>query len=182
MQPKKVQVQFKKKKPTAKEQFLAENAKCAYELELQRENSIIEQTGRMLVFQSLFTAALYAALPSVLDLFERNRCATVLVWLFSVIVTVLTILGLGVTLAAQGRYKYKSMPNIEEAKQRISALADNHSYEEIKCFYNEKYLTIMYKSLEENNNLRCKLLKVAMWLFYITLAITLSMIVVLVVI
>lgn len=182
MQPKIIQVQFKQKKPSAKEQFLAENAKYNYELESQRENSIIEQTGRMLVFQSLFTTALYAALPSVLGLFERNQCATALVWIFSVIVTVLTILGLGVTLAAQGRYKYRSLPNIDEAKQRICALKDSYSYEEIKCFYNEKYLTVMYKSLEENNNLRCKLLKAAMWLFYVTLAITFSMIVVLVVI
>ena len=58
MHPKKVQVIFKQRKPTAKERFLAENVKYAYELELNREGSIIEQTGKMLVYQSLFTAAL----------------------------------------------------------------------------------------------------------------------------
>ena len=177
MHPQKVQVIFKQRKPTAKERFLAENVKYAYELELNREGSIVEQTGKMLVYQSLFTAALYAALPSVLSLFEKSICATTLVWLFSAIVTVLIILGLVVTLAAQGRYKYYSLPNIDETKITVNKLPDCYSYEQIICTFNEKYISLMYKSLEKNNNLRCKLLKVSMCLFYITLGITLIMIV-----
>lgn len=181
MQSQKARVQQVQKKPTGKERFLAENAKYAYELEAQREHSIIEQTSRMLVFQSLITAALYAALPSVLNLFEGNRCAIKLTWVFSVVITVLSVLGLGVTLAAQWRYKYESLPNIDKTKQALNALPDSCCYEKVKCTYNEKYITIMYKSLEKNNNLRCKLLKVAMLLLYVTLAVIFVMIMLLIV-
>lgn len=178
---KNIQVPCKKKKPFGKERFLAENAKYAYELEVQREHSIIEQTSRMLVFQSLVLATLYAALPSVLNLFEGNQCTTKLTWILSVIITVFSVLGLGVTLAAQWRYKYESLPNIDKTKQALNALPDSCCYEKVKCTYNEKYITIMYKSLEQNNNLRCKLLKVAMVLLYVTLAVTFVMIMLLIV-
>lgn len=179
MQVKRLRVQSKQQRPTARERFLMENVRYAYELETKREHSIIEQTGRMLVYQSLFTAALYAALPSVLDFFERNWRATMIVWLFSVVVTVLTVLGLGVTLAAQGRYEYRTLPDVDETKQFVGKLAGSISYEQIVCTYNEKYITDMYKSLEKNNDKRCYLLKRAMILFYVTLSITLITIIVL---
>lgn len=170
----------KKKQALGKGKFLSENIKDLYELEVKREGSIIEQTGKMLVFQSLYTAALYAALPSVLNYFSGKTDIANLIWVFVVIVTILVIVGLGITLTAQGRYKYKSLPKFEEVKQSIDKLSDQYTYEQIQCFYNIEYVTNMYKSLEKNDNMRCRMLKLSMLLFYITLLVTLIMIVVLV--
>lgn len=159
---------------------LAENSEYQYSLEVQREHSIIEQTGKMLVIQSLFSTALYAALPSILACFDGQICSVRIIWFFVCVLSVLLVADLGITLAAQARYSYQSIPTFEQLEAAVSAMPDNAAYWQIKYAYNREHVMNMVHSLEEINARRCRFLKMAMVVFASILFLTLIMIICLV--
>ena len=155
-------------------QFLAENAKYAYKLERERELSIISQTERLVLAKTLVITVLFAALPTLLS--EFNNCSSI-IWLLTTMVSIVTLVGLVLTILSQWRYKYISLPDPKDLKTNIVKVSSIELLKTAESTYYEEYVSNMYESLSENNNRRCKLLNIAMGFFLVSLVILFAMVV-----
>ena len=117
-----------KKKSRRKDNIISESIWFNYQLEVKREQSILEQSGRLLVFQSLLPTALFAILPTLLESFRQNQRAIFCIWLAVVNVAILTTISLIFTLLSQYRYKYMSMPKLSDVKDHLASLDYSKSY------------------------------------------------------
>ena len=159
--------------------FLSNNAKYIYELELEREKTIIAQTERLLLSESLLISAFYTVLSLILDNFGTSELLSKIIWGFTVIISFIVLSGLCINIFAQWRYKYVSMPNHEDLKSIVSDLEEEITLEEIEGEYYEKYVSKMCVSLEKINTKRSLLLKIAMITWIVALGFTGLLIVVL---
>ena len=159
--------------------FLSNNAKYIYELELEREKTIIAQTERLLLSESLLISAFYTVLPLILDNFGTSELLSKIIWGFTVIISFIILSGLCINIFAQWRYKYVSMPNHEDLKSIVADLEEEITLEEIEGEYYEKYVSKMCVSLEKINTKRSFLLKIAMITWIVALGFTGLLIIVL---
>ena len=161
--------------------FLSNNAKYIYELELEREKTIIAQTERLLLSESLLISAFYTVLPLILDNFGTSELLSKIIWGFTVIISFIVLNGLCINIFAQWRYKYVSMPNHEDLKSIVADLEEEITLEEIEGEYYEKYVSKMCVSLEKINTKRSLLLKIAMITWIVALGFTGLLIVILII-
>lgn len=139
-------------------EFMAENAKLVYEVEEKRQNSILEQTGRLLVFETLISAAFYTVVPMVLDVWGDEKVPEWF-WLLVLGISLLLILVLILTLVTQWRFEYKGMPNPVKLKEKLNNMRETDNLEKLKSEYKDKYITAMSYSLKSKNDVRTYLIK-----------------------
>ena len=155
--------------PMVWRQFLKEVSTKTLELEITRQESIIAQTSRLLVFLSLISAAVYGVLPTLLEWFEQN---SVIIGIHYLFITVLLCVSISLLVFSQWRYKYNVLPSVESLQQ-VSLTTPPLSSDMLDYWI--KYNTNMEKSIFNNNQKRCRLLQSATWLFLVTIAVVISL-------
>lgn len=145
--------------------FLANNARRVYEAELKREQSLLDQTNRLLIFLSLFTAALSTVLPKILEAISSastNPSFKGTAYIITALLALLVSAALVFTLLAQWRYRYATYPDLTEIENFVLQLDASYSAEEIEDSYDKEYFTELYNSLKGIDDKRCKRLQTAM--------------------
>lgn len=145
-------------------EHIEELSKYSYELEKDREDSLLQQSGRMLEAFSVYTAAMGILLSVVLQYIpvlpkKFIFIATGIIGLFLTISLILTIL-------AQWRYKYVTLPLPKEIYK--------HVHDNYKPFLNNinqskhynELLNEVQESKKKNNDFRVKLIKGSMTFFF----------------
>ena len=145
-------------------EHIKELSKYSYELEKDREDSLLQQSGRMLEAFSVYTATMGILLSVILEYmpFLPKKfifTATGIIGLFLIISLILAIL-------AQWRYKYATLPLPKEIYNHIH---DNYkpflnNINQIK-HYNE-LLNGVQESKKKNNDFRVELIKWSMIFFF----------------
>ena len=82
----------------------------SFELEEKREQSLVLQSGYMLAGFSIISVMLLAAIPILLDYTKFSNKFVIFLIGFSLVFLIISLL---FTIAAQWRYKYKGLENIE---------------------------------------------------------------------
>jgi len=82
----------------------------SFELEEKREQSLVLQSGYMLADFSIISVMLLAAIPILLDYTKFSNKFVIFLIGFSLVFLIISLL---FTIAAQWRYKYKGLENIE---------------------------------------------------------------------
>lgn len=90
--------------------FLKEVSTKTLELEMTRQESIIGQTSRLLVFMSLISAAVYGVLPTLLEWFKTS---VTIIGVHYFLITVLLCVSVSLLVFSQWRYKYNVLPSVE---------------------------------------------------------------------
>lgn len=135
--------------------FLSEVSKKRLQLEMERQESIIAQSGRNLVFLSLISAAIFSVLPTLLK--EFTACINC-IWLHYIFLICTIGISLILLIISQWRFNYVIIPSvktIEDASKKETVIdQDKYVYWKI---YNSK----MEESISKNNSIRCLLLKIS---------------------
>lgn len=152
------------------QQFLSEVSKKRLQLEIERQESIIAQSGRNLVFLSLISAAIFSVLPTLLKEFSTySNC----IWFHYVFLICTIGISLILLIISQWRFNYKIIPsvkNIEETANEVT-VTERDMY-----IYWKTYNSKMEKSISKNNDIRCLLLKISSCLLFVVIAIIFSLI------
>ena len=143
--------------------------KFSYELECQRENSLIGQSGNMLTAFSIYTAALYMIVPIVIEHFKNLTYGILL----SVgIVSVLLIASLVLALISQWRFKYKTMLDIDVFYNYIDKENDLYKTQADYDYQWKHQLAPIQQSKKINNDKRVKLIVASMITFLCAIVVT----------
>lgn len=139
-------------------------SKYSYELEEQREQSLIEQSSRMLEAFSVITATMGILLSIILEYIPTLSIC--FVFICTGIIGFLLLNSLILAVLAQWRYKYKALPLPNEIYK--------HVYDNYKGFLNVNNQTKHYNYLlndvqqgkKKNNDRRAKIITWSMIFFY----------------
>ena len=145
-----------------KQKFASALFSTTYDLEIKREQSILEQSERLQIFHGLFAASFFLVTPSM-DLPKATSMDKILLLLM----TVLFLISLGLTFFVQWRFRHSSFPNIVQVKSDIERYPDAISSEDMKTEFLVHYYPDMIVSLEKNNLVRCNLLIAASSLSFV---------------
>ena len=153
------------------QQFLSEVSKKRLQLEIERQESIIAQSGRNLVFLSLISAAVFSVLPTLLKEFTAS---TNCIWLHYILLIITIGISLILLIISQWRFDYEVIPSVET----IEVMSKNETViEQDKYVYWKIYNGKMEESISKNNNIRCLLLKISSSLLIVVIAVIFSLII-----
>lgn len=145
---------------------IVELGKYSFELEQKREESISEQSSKMLNALSLFAAVFYT-LTAIL--FDKEGLPSAYL---NIVVTTITLCLSGSVLLlvfSQWRYKYYQMKNINYIFKEVSSNQEDYK-EDYQFYYQWKYqLGTMHEKLKRNNDIRVVFLMISMSLFVLTI-------------
>lgn len=141
----------------------------AYELERKRQDSILSQSNNMLVIVSLLSAAFGAILPSVISLFAEQTEPLAILLICSICIGTFLLVDLILIILSQWRYSYKTTPNLLDLKRTLESTTPDKTKEELSNDYAEFFVSKMWKSLKNVNDLRCLYVKLSMIIMLITL-------------
>ena len=112
--------------------------KC-YDRETNRVDSILQQTSRLQVFQSIFTAAYFMTLPTIIDSFCKYRS---IIWKRTALFTLAMIISMMLTLLSQHRFRYNvpvrvDKPQLDDKGNPIDflILKDGLKALDLECYY-----------------------------------------------
>ncbi len=152
--------------------FYQNNIQYVYEFEKEREKSVVEQASRLLVVESIITAAFCQIIStcispnSEMSFHEGVSVKTCFILGF------LLVLSIIMTLLSQHRFYRKGTPNLYEIKEHISNNDENLTSEQLEYDYIEAYVEDMYWSLKRINSLRSLLLSASMITIVVILIVT----------
>lgn len=142
---------------------LKELAIFKYEAELQREDSLVRQSGQMQTVFAFMSAAIFMATPVLL---EYRGILTLDFFLLSVSSVMLFLL-ISLTLASliQFRRKHKGLPNIEDIEKEVETNWEKVLNESQKLKQYVILLGEIQKSKTETNDKRVLFIKASMGSF-----------------
>lgn len=159
----------KSEKENLKMKNVVDFGKFSYELECQRENSLIGQSGSMLTAFSIYTAALYMLVPIAIEHFKNLTYGILL----SVgIVSMLLIVSLVLALISQWRFKYKTMLDVEGFYSYIEKESDLYKTQADYDYQWKYQLAPIQQSKKNNNDKRVKLILASMITFLSAIVVT----------
>lgn len=141
---------------------IIELGKFSFDLESKREESILTQTSQMLTSFSFITVVILMIIPIV---FEHTSIAKDLILASFFIILIAFLLSFVLALAAQYRFKYISMLNIEDIYNEVK---NNHKeYTNDNSFKLQLIDQIgrVHKSKKQTNDMRVKLVRASMICF-----------------
>ncbi len=143
---------------------IKELSKYSYDLEKDREDSLLQQSGRMLEAFSVYTATMGILLSVILEYIPS--LPKKFIFAATGIISLLLIVSLVLAILAQWRYKYVTLPLPKEIYKHVH---DNYkpflnNINQIK-HYNE-LLNEVQESKKKNNNFRVELIKWSMIFFF----------------
>lgn len=149
-------------------EYEVEVIRLKYETELRREESLIQQAGRMQSAFAFSTAALFMGMPVMFQYRGRLSFGFVLAAVSSI--TIVLMISLFASLMAQNRRMQKMLPN---GKDFIKYLEDKEEYFDSEEKRN-KYLAETFSEIQESitlsNTKRVFWVRISMWFFYAALA------------
>ena len=96
--------EYMQKRTDLKMKNIKEFGLFSYEMECKREESLIEQSGKMMTAFSIYTASLYVLVQIMLDCFRYLKNEILLA---TGIISICLIASLVLAVISQWRYKYK---------------------------------------------------------------------------
>lgn len=147
-------------------------AKQKYEEEIKREESLIAQSSNMQTVFSVSTAALFMLLPIIIDKEYRGNLSLNTTYLFVSIITFCLLSSLFFATRAQARRKRVMFATMDSIINEIGDTSKFQANLENPFTLTRKLINSYheaYKSLFNNNNKRVILIRISMWLFYISL-------------
>lgn len=152
------------------QQFLSEVSEKRLQLEIERQESIIAQSGRNLVFLSLISAAIFSVLPTLLK--EFTAC-TNCIWLHYIFLISTIGISLILLIISQWRFNYDIIPSVKTIE---NASKNETVIDQDKYIYWKTYNCKMEESISKNNNIRCLLLKISSSLLIVAITVVFSLI------
>lgn len=160
----------KKENEVDKEQlykYALEWAKFKYNEEVRREDSIIKQSSNMQMAFSFIIAALFMAIPIIVQYRGKLSLEFCMV-AFSTIVVALMLCLLFATIA-QKRKAQVMMDYVENQTKEIVGNPKYFATNTQRLKYSTDFYAQMEKSLHNNNRNRVKCVRISMVFFYISL-------------
>ena len=148
--------------PDNARKFYQSNVHFVFSYEKERENSVLEQAGRLLVVESILAAAYCQILSTYISengsiLYDGSFLAKI-----CIVSGFLLLLSIIVTLFSQHRFFRRGVPNLQKIKEHISGNCADLTSEELDFDYTDAFVVEMYLSLKKLNNFRCGFLTAAM--------------------
>lgn len=141
----------------------------SYEMECKREESLIEQSGKMMTAFSIYTASLYVLVQIMLKCFNYLRYEILLA---TGVISICLIASLVLVIISQWRYKYKKMCDIDIFFDNIERENDRYVTQADYDLQWKYQISGIHKSKEKNNDRRAKLIMAAMIVFLVAIGIT----------
>ena len=145
---------------------IKEMGQYSYELEEKREQSLLDQAGKMLTAFALFTAALNMLLSAVLTHATIPVSKNKLIFLGG-IVTFTLLVSLVLAIMAQWRYRYETM---KDAQEIYDLVYDDYKSYPTQAEFDMQWkmqIKLIHDSKKKNNDRRAKLIKLSMTIFLI---------------
>lgn len=138
---------------------------------MERQESIIAQSGRNLVFLSLISTAIFSVLPTLLKEFPASANC---IWLHYVFLIYTIGISLILLIISQWRFNYAIIPSVKtiETESKNKTIIDKDKY-----LYWKTYNGKMEKSISKNNSVRCLLLKISSCLLIATIVSVFSLVI-----
>lgn len=143
---------------------IKELGKYSYELEEKREQSLLDQAGKMLTAFALFTAALNMLLSAVLTHATIPISKNKLI-LFGGVISFFLLVSLVLAIMAQWRYSFIVMQDALEIYEQVKADFQNYPTQaefDMQWVYQLKHI---HYGKRRNNERRVKLIKASMAIF-----------------
>lgn len=148
--------------PDSARKFYQNNVQFAFNYEKERENSVLEQAGRLLVVESIIAAAYCQIISTYISTNDAIQYDGSFLAKICVLSGFLLVLSIIVTLFSQHRFFRRGVPNLEKIKEHISQNCADLTSEELDFDYTDAFVVEMYLSLKKLNNFRCGFLTTAM--------------------
>lgn len=162
--------EYMQKRTDLKMKNIKEFGLFSYEMECKREESLIEQSGKMMTAFSIYTASLYVLVQIMLDCFKYLKNEILLA---TGIISVCLIASLVLAIISQWRYKYKKLSDIDVFYESIEYEKDRYEAQADYDLQWKYQISGIHKSKEKNNDRRAKLIMAAMIVFLVAIGITL---------
>lgn len=162
---------MKDPKYTLIQSFVIKNLNSFLDLEQKREKSILEQSNRLLVFQTLLITALYAIIPLIQ---YKMGEIPLFIWTGTAKITIVILTSLCLNLISQWRFEYRTAA----LPKSVIAYGRKHQKDfdsEKEFIETQNILLEMAESIFKNNNKRVKLLKAAMTITFVAIGLILLM-------
>jgi hypothetical protein len=143
-------------------------ATIAYQQELDREKSLIHQSGQMVAYFSFVSIFLATLLPVILTV---DKIPAVFISLIATIIFLLQFASMVIAVIVQWRFKYSVLSSPMDTFNHI--LKNKNSFKE-KRQQNKSFvetLDAQYKVRKKINDKRAKLITASMILFFISIGI-----------
>lgn len=145
--------------------------KLKYESELQREESLIQQAGNMQSAFAFTTAALFMALPVIIQ--YRGVLSFDFIFRFISIITIILLFSLFAATMAQNRMRRYSFPNATMVMDHIDLFKKELSNDGVRIQYIIDTYASVQESLSFTNKRKVIWVRVSMISFYLALAVCL---------
>lgn len=151
--------------------FYKNHIQYVLDYEIQRENSILEQSSRLLVVESIIAAGYFQFITTCvssynLEIMQQKSWITLLI-----VAGVTLFLSIITTLLSQHRFLRKGLPNLYKIKKHISQNCKNFLSEKLEFDYTEEYIEKMYTSLKKLNDFRSLMLTITIVIVVISITI-----------
>lgn len=150
--------------------YIYERSEKSFNAEIERENSLIHQSGQMQAAFSFVIAGIFMALPVMMD--NRGKLSDNFFFVAVSAITFFLLLSLLTASLAAFRYKYESWKSVDETKEAI--LTDPNWQNNLSAYnrYNSLINDIgkMEASRNKLNNKRAKFIRLSMISFIFSIA------------
>lgn len=147
--------------------YIVEYAKLAYEKDLRRQDSIIQQASHMQTAFSFMTAALFMAATLLVE-----HCSLLSNWFYLYTfgsVTFVLLASLFAATMAQNRKKSEAFANAEDFRHLVEDDFENFLSEEQRMKHLAQTYEKVQKDLCTRNDNALVWIKISMWAFYLAL-------------
>lgn len=141
-----------------------------YYEELEREESLLKQASNMQTAFSVLIAAIFMLLPVLLQYRKEN--ADIHYYMFSIsLISFCLLLSLTFATLAQWRYKREVLPDNEDLIEGLNEETINQLNQDTSLWNTDIINTYssIQKSINENNNKRCKFICASMICFFVAI-------------
>lgn len=148
--------------PDNAREFYQSNVQFVFNYEKERENSVLEQAGRLLVVESIIAAGYCQIISTYISTNAATKYDGSFLAKICILSGLLLVLSIIVTIFAQHRFFRRGAPDLQEIKEHISKNCVDFTSEQLNFDYIDAFVVDMYKSLKKLNNFRCVFLTIAM--------------------
>lgn len=146
--------------------------KLKYESELRREESLIQQTGKMQSAFAFMTAAIFMVLPVIIQ--YRGIFSLELIIFIASTITIILLFSLFAATMAQNRRRGHTFPNAVQVMKHIEFFKKELSKDDVRIKYIIDTYACGQESLSLSNKKKVFWVRVSMRAFYLALTICLA--------
>lgn len=149
-------------------QYMLQWAEKKYQMETEREESLIQQAATMQNGFAFMTAAVFVVATLVVEHCQKVLSPKWIILIFGSITLVL-LASLFCATMAQNRLKYTTFPDVKDMNKHIMDYYDKFEDEKARCQYDVDRYAEYQLAKAKNNDRRVKWIRLSMRLFYLSL-------------